>query len=80
MKDVRMPFIVFKGEVAYQHQICLKIFTIFVCFIRRKCIYLHSRIMFRENHKLLPKPKTTGYQCNMLITCPNAVIEYTTQE
>ena len=35
--------------------------------------------MFRENHKLLPTPKTTGYQCDMLMAYPNAAIEYTTQ-
>ena len=35
--------------------------------------------MFRENHKLLPTPKTTGYQCDMMMAFPNAVIEYTTQ-
>ena len=35
--------------------------------------------MFRENYKLLPTPKTTGYQCDMLMAYPNAAIEYTTQ-
>ena len=35
--------------------------------------------MFQENHKLLPRPKTTGYQCDMLMAYLNAVIEYTTQ-
>ena len=35
--------------------------------------------MFRVNHKLLPTPKTTGYQCDMMMAYPNAAIEYTTQ-
>ena len=35
--------------------------------------------MFRENHRLLPRPRTTGYQCDMLMAFPNAAIEYTTQ-
>ncbi len=35
--------------------------------------------MFRENHKLLPRPKTTGYQCDMLMAYPDVAIECTTQ-
>ena len=35
--------------------------------------------MFQENHKLLPRPKTTGYQCDMLMAYLNATFEYTTQ-
>lgn len=33
--------------------------------------------MFRENHKLLPRPRTTGYQCEMLMAYPNATIPNT---
>jgi hypothetical protein len=34
--------------------------------------------MFRYNHKLLPTPKTAGYQCDMMMVSLNAAIEYTT--
>ena len=61
------PFFVFKGWGSIARFNKFENFYTDCLFYSKEICKFATRIMFRVNHKLLPTPKTTGYQCDMMM-------------